>query len=477
MMSLKKIRLFFTGRLFPCALALLVAAACIVSLSVYLPSALLPLTAAERLFSLAAGLRLLRTEERAESRASALLLLLLLPWTGAVVCFLRRPKKTDGYPPHPFSCADARFSAYARICESGCGLKPGFARSAEYFPDGKKAYPRLLNDLAAARRFVWMEYYIVEDGVFWRSVLSLLERKAREGLDVRLVYDDFGCALTMPRGFQKKLEKKGIKTHCFSRLRVTRPGEINHRNHAKCTVIDGFIAYTGGMNVADEYIGEKICYGHWKDDAVRLTGAPALEFARSFAERQGVPLPPCKTAEDGAIACVPFRDQPEGGNRRVCAALYRTLFASAQRTLFVHTPYLAPDEKIFSALADAAAAGADVRIMIPHVSDHAAVFALSRRYARKLARKGVKVREYEPGFLHAKSVVCDGKYAVVGSYNLDFRSLYLQYECGALVSDESFAASVERSFLDAWEQSVPVPEITFRERLLLLAAVPLAPLM
>ncbi len=478
---LRKLRYFFLGRLFPCALLLAATAAGIVALSIYLPIALLPIMAIERAFALGVCLFTMRQTELPETRAAWLLIVLLLPWTGAVLrlCKKRANERSRTCPAQTERFCGA-FGAVQSVAEH-CGFAPSLAQTVEYFSTGKDLYPRLLADLNGANKFILLEYYIVERGEFWNSVLAILQKKAREGVDVRLIYDDFGCVSTLPKRYAEELRRMGIAAYPFQKVRAFPLRKLNQRDHRKIAVIDGTTAYTGGINLADEYINVTVKYGHWKDTAVRLTGAPAGAFAKLFAERWNyrfpndpAPFSPC--AEKGDIPCIPYCDEPAPYRERVCPKLYRTVFSRAEKTLYLCTPYLTADDVFLQTLILAAQAGADVRLMIPHIPDRKSVFALTRRCARMLEACGVKIREYTCGFLHQKTLTADGALSAVGTYNLDFRSLYLQYECGVLVKDETLTRAIERDFLDMWEQGVPVPKAGVCEKIFVSALSLLSPL-
>lgn len=480
----RKLRYFFFGRLFPVALLLLITAAGIVALSLYLPVALLPLAAAERAYAFAVCLFSLKIRELPATRTAWLLAVLLLPYTGATLrlfhCFARKERDREIPQAGAYAFRDETLNALATVAEKS-GLRAGTAQSAEYFCTGKAFYPRFLSDLSSAKRFIWLEYYIVERGEFWNSVLAILQDKAKNGVDVRLIYDDFGCAATLPKHFAKELRRLRIRAYPYRKLRAFPLRKLNERDHRKCAVIDGETVYTGGINLADEYIGATIKYGHWKDTAVRLTGSPARAFAELFAltwkERfpnDTLSFPANGNA--GTLPCIPFCDGPTSYTDRICPKLYRLLFARAQNSVYLCTPYLSADETFLSALALAAGAGKDVRMMIPHIPDKKSVFALTRKYARSLERAGVKVREYDCGFLHQKTVTVDGRYAVVGSYNLDYRSLYVQSECGVLVKDEKLTKVAERDFIAMWEQGVPVPKAGLLEKIFAAGLSLLSPL-
>lgn len=469
---MRKFKRFFFGRLFPCSIIVSFSAAVFLFLTLFLPKVLLPALALERAFTAIVALISLRDDELPDERTRWLVLLFFLPWTGAIARLVR-----GIFPPTPptrraVKLHDGILSACAAIA-SPCKLSPSSFRTAEYFPFGKKVLYRYLNDLNGAEKFIYLEYYIIKRGTFWDSVLKILERKAKSGVEVKLVYDGFGCASTLPRTFRREMKKRGIDARCYKQLPFFPRRDSHRRDHRKCTVIDGLIAYTGGMNLADEYVGETTPFGSWKDDMVRLYGPVAQEFGNMFLERfeklshnrQQLPF---STAQEAVFerVCVPFCDEAVGAQKRIAPALWQSLIGKAEKTVYLYTPYLIPDAATARALCTVASSGIDVRILIPHVPDRRSVHLLSRRNARKLSRYGVSVREYADGFLHAKSMTADGQYAVVGSYNLDFRSLYLQSECAVLIKDAPFATEIKKDFLSTWESSVPVPPAKKLERAL-----------
>ncbi len=447
---------FLHGRLFSCALLALLTAGAGIFLTLWLPTLLAPLAIVERLFALSVGLYLFALPTLNENKLSGNLLLLFLPWTGAIFCLLLYRKQ-----PLQQKRAPLAFSQ---------------AQSVEYFADGALFYPKFLHDLSLAKQTIWLEYYIVAKGKFWEEILKILTQKAKEGVDVRLIYDDFGSSLTLPRKYETALMKEGIKAfpfrplHFFSR-------SLTLRNHQKIAVIDREIAYTGGLNLADEYVGQKVRFGHWKDTAVRVTGVPALDFARLFAHvwnrhaptvyERITDMPPVKqkTEKTDETACALFYDEATTSLPRVGDDVFCTLFERANETLYLCTPYLALDSRLMRTLENCALRGVDVRLMIPHIPDKRAVFFLSRSYARELQKFGVKVREYTEGFLHAKSVTVDGNACVISSYNLDFRSLYLQAECGLFLKDAHVTQEVEQDFLAIWKKGTPLKKANRAEEI------------
>lgn len=464
---MRKLKYFLGGRLFPCALLTLLAAAVFVFAAIHLPRALAPIALAERLFSLAVALFEVSSKDLPECKLPKLVLIVFLPWTGAVLCILWRRKPLRSPLPTASSAGEDRLSRIAALSASLCGLKAGNAESAEYFAVGREMYERLLADLNGAKKFIWLEYYIVARGAFFHAVQRILTEKAKAGVEIRLLYDDFGCVFTLPRSFEREMKRMGILA--APTRRITFPSRaLNRRNHRKIAVIDGEIAYTGGINLADEYIGETVRFGHWKDTAIRITGSPAAAFAALFARDAELKFETeSVSAQAGSgIPCAVVADSAEDTTARAGRETLLTLIGGAKRTLYLNTPYLAPDWAVLSALKCAARTGVDVRIMIPHIPDKKATFAISRSYARELICAGAQVREYTAGFLHAKSVVSDGTYSFVSTYNLDLRSLYLQAECGAVFKDETVASDLEKDFLAAWETGSPVKRAKFPERVL-----------
>ena len=435
---MRQVRNFFTGRLFPTLLLLLLFAAAFAFFALRLPVALAPFAAAERLFSFGVGVWVANEDNLSENKTAKLLLLLLLPYTGAVLCLCMKKRRTG----------DAALPIETT------------ADSAEYFSEGADAFVRLLDDLKGAQTSIYLEFYIIAQGVLWQSVLAVLKEKAKAGVDVRVIYDDFGCALTMPRRYPKTLEKAGIRCRVFRPVRLSRRASL--RDHRKIAVIDGYVAYTGGINLADEYAGKQIRFGHWKDAAVRVTGSAAKAFEGLFLQTFGSAA--AQGAEGGKIPCTVFADRADESPRTGIGTVV-SLVRGAKQRLWLFTPYLSPDGELLYALKAAARDGADVRIAVPHLPDKKSVFLLTRHYARKLEEFGVRVREYEAGFLHAKNIVSDGD-AAVSSYNLDFRSMRLQAECGVVVHDKTFADAVAADFEAVWDLSVPTPPATRRERFL-----------
>ncbi len=311
-----------------------------------------------------------------------------------------------------------------------------------YFSLGDEMLEPILSDLEKAESFIFIEYFIIEEGKFWNSILEILENKASQGVDVRVLYDDIGCMSTLSGNYSKKLRSLGIKATPFSRLRGNADGEFNNRSHRKILVIDGKVGYTGGVNIADEYINEVRRFGHWKDTGIRLEGEAVWELTRLFLTDYGINVkaPPsniglCLYPEQGQIKTegfiVPFGDGPSPiYEHRVGKSVIRNMLNCATKYMYMTTPYLIIDNELCMCIENAAMRGVDVRIIVPHIPDKKLVFGMTRSFYPRLMKAGVKIYEYTPGFIHAKSYICDDKYAMIGTINLDYRSLVHHFENG-----------------------------------------------
>lgn len=344
--------------------------------------------------------------------------------------------------------------------------------SATYFPTGEEKFAAMLEKLEKAERFIFLEYFIIADGKMWGTVLDILERKVKEGVDVRLIYDDVGCLLTLPYKYNEEMERRGIKCRVFNPFRPIWSAKMNNRDHRKILVIDGHTAFTGGINLADEYINAYEKYGHWKDSAVMLRGAGVWSFTEMFLSmwsflekdsredhRKFMPRPEDIRDIRGNGVVVPFTDSPLD-DEPVGENVYLNIINSAEKYVYITTPYLVIDNEMQTALVLATKSGVDVRIITPHIPDKWFVFAVTRAHYRKLLRYGIKIYEYTPGFIHAKNWVSDDKAAVVGTINLDFRSLYLHFECAAWMYRSECIPDIKRDYLETLKQC---QEITYSD--------------
>ena len=340
----------------------------------------------------------------------------------------------------------------------------------EYFPLGDLVYPRMLEELQKAEKYIYLEYFIIGEGIMWNGILEILREKAARGVDVRVLYDDFGCITTLPSGYDKYLKGLGIRAKPFNPFVPVLSGRLNNRDHRKLMIIDGKVGFTGGVNLADEYINRHERFGHWKDAAILLRGEAVWAMTVMFLSMWDTDT---NTLEDiaalrpsyayrlagGEGFVQPFCDTPLD-NEDVAESTLLTLFQRAVRSIYIMTPYLILDDKITAALLTAAKTGLDVRIITPHIPDKWYVHAVTRAHYEMLTEAGVRVYEYTPGFIHSKVYLVDNRYAVTGSVNLDFRSLYLHFENAVYLFDASCIEAIAEDFQKTFEVS---EEITWRK--------------
>lgn len=348
----------------------------------------------------------------------------------------------------------------ARYVNKNAGYPVYTGTRVKYLPIGEEFFKELLFRLKSAEKFVFMEYFIIAEGRMWGEVLKILEEKAECGVDVRVMYDSMGSLLTVPPDYGKALEAKGIKCVEFNKFRPAMSSIQNNRDHRKICVIDGKIAFTGGINLGDEYINEVDRCGHWKDNGVMIEGRAVKSFTAMFLQMwnfsytgeacAGVPEADFACAGDGCV--MPYADSP-GDDERMCESVYLNIIGSASRYLYITTPYFIVGEEFITALELAAKGGVDVRIVTPHIWDKRFVHLATRSYYKRLIKAGVRVYEYTPGFIHAKTFVCDGEIATVGTANLDYRSMYLHYECGTWLYRCGCIAEIESDVIDVMKKS------------------------
>ncbi len=333
---------------------------------------------------------------------------------------------------------------------------------SQYYPTGEEAFAAMLEDLENAKHFIFLEYFIISEGELWQKVFDILKRKAAQGVEVRVIYDDVGSAWGAPKHLAQQLRLNGIRCIPFNPAQPLLAIVMNHRDHRKITVVDGIVGYTGGINIADEYINQKHRFGYWKDTAVRLEGEavwnltvlflqtwnafdPVDDSFHSFHPKQyGEKLP----KGDGIVQ--PFGESPLD-DEQLAEGLYLDILAQAVDYVYIFTPYLIIDHEMIVALNLAAKRGVDVRIAVPGIPDKPMVYRLTRSYFLPLMRAGVKIYTYTPGFLHAKGILSDDCIGMVGTVNLDYRSLYLHFEDGVLFQGGSILQDIKKDFLDVYE--------------------------
>lgn len=329
----------------------------------------------------------------------------------------------------------------------------------EYLPTGELKYERLKEEIKKAKHYIFLEYFIIEEGVMWNSILEILAEKASKGVDVRVIYDDAGCLFKLPYRYDKKLEELGIKCCIFNPLIPILSPRLNNRDHRKIAVIDGYVGFTGGINLADEYINVNEKHGHWKDAAIMLKGEAVWSLTVMFLSmwdylrgvdedfnehRKNIPIGD-QIERNGYVQ--PFADSPLD-DEPVGEIIYLNLINKAKKYVYIMTPYLIIDNEMVTALSTAAKGGVDVRIITPHCPDKWYVHEVTRSYYKNLIESGVKIYEYTPGFVHAKTYVVDDEYGVVGTINMDYRSLFLHFECGVWLYKNSCIHDMKNDFLN-----------------------------
>lgn len=308
---------------------------------------------------------------------------------------------------------------------------------------GEVKFERLVEELLKAEKFIFVEYFIIEPGKMWDKILLILKEKARSGVDVRLIYDDIGTIDLLPRKYPKILKEFGIKTYAFNVLTPSLDMFLNCRDHRKIVVIDGEVAFTGGINIADEYINHKVIHGHWKDLSIIIKGDAVWSFTTMFLQiwfylskqpqNYQEFLPPASSYSDQHIGFVqPFSDSPID-SELISEFSYMNIINNAKRYVYITTPYLILDNEMISCLCLASKSGIDIKIITPYIPDKGYVHETTRSNYPKLIKAGISIFEYEPGFVHSKYIVADDDIAITGTANFDFRSFYLHFECGILM--------------------------------------------
>lgn len=337
----------------------------------------------------------------------------------------------------------------------------------KYFSVGEDAFKEMLIQLQKAEKFIFMEYFIVEEGDMWGQILKILADKVKEGVEVRFMYDGTCEFALLPYNYTKKLEALGIKSKVFAPIRPFLSTHYNYRDHRKIMVVDGRVAFTGGLNLADEYINKKEVYGHWKDTAIMVEGQSVESFTLMFLQlwntretdrtylTEEYKSIPC--LEKGKGYVIPFGDSPLVDDK-VGQMVYMDILNRAKDYVYIMTPYLILDGEMVTSLQFAAKRGIDVRIIMPHIPDKKFVFAQSRSHYRELMKAGVKIYEYTPGFMHAKAFLSDDIRAVVGTINLDYRSLYHHFECALFMEEVAAITEIKADFENTLNQSQMVTE-------------------
>lgn len=374
---------------------------------------------------------------------------------------------------------------------------PLFSKTkSTYFPWGELGFPVMLEKLKQAKHYIFMEYFIISEGKMWNLIKDVLVEKAKQGVDVRIMYDHLGSLNTLPRNYHKILEKEGIKCHVFNPIRPIIDIRMNNRDHRKILVIDGHTGFTGGINISDEYINETVRFGLWKDNVLMLEGEGVfgltqlfltnwMMFTKTPLEEGFIPYLPYtymnETKEyinDGFVqpyGSIPFTYETIGAN------VYIDLLLKAKKYVYITTPYLILDQEMENAIKQAAKNGVKIKIITPAIPDKKAVFALTRSYYHKLMEAGVEIYEYTPGFIHCKMFLVDDVMASVGTINLDYRSLFLHFENGVFLYKNKCLADIkldfEASFLVSKKMNIDEVKPSFIKKVLIGILKVISPLM
>ena len=396
-----------------------------------------------------------------------LYLFLELQWEGKIINRRLRENISDT---QPYLKQNPRYmEQLAKISRSNANLAAYIENSGsypvygntnvKYYPVGEEMFEDMKKELEKAKRFIFMEYFIVERGEMWDSILEILERKVQDGVEVRFMYDGMCCLVLLPYSYPRELRTKGLKAKMFAPIRPALSTYQNNRDHRKILVIDGHTAFTGGINLADEYINRKVRFGHWKDTGIMVKGDAVTSFTMMFLQMWNITekepedygrylrdpefFYPPELSMEGFV--IPYGDSPLD-QETVGELVYLDIINTARNYVHIMTPYLILNYELVQALQFAAKRGVETIIIMPHIPDKWYAFWLAKTYYEELIRAGVEIYEYTPGFVHAKVFVSDDDTATVGTINLDYRSLYLHFECGAYIYDHPVVADIEQDF-------------------------------
>ena len=354
---------------------------------------------------------------------------------------------------------DAYLSANYLIKNAGANIYNNV--EAHYLKIGEEYFSFLKEELKKAKKFIFMEYFIITPGIMWEEILEILKEKVKEGVEVRLIYDDLGTIFTLPSKYKQALNNYGIKVAVFNKFVPFLKNKFNNRDHRKITVIDGLVAFTGGINLADEYINKKVRFGHWKDSGIMFKGDAVWSFTYGFLAMWNYIN---KSEEDftrykiqhnniyTANYIIPYFDNP-WDNETVGENVYLNMINKAKRYIYITTPYLVIDNEMVTSLMLAAKNGVDVRIITPGIPDKKIINKVTKSYYEELIKAGVKIYEYTPGFIHEKIFIVDDEYVTIGTINLDYRSLYLHFECGVWLYDSNIVKNVKEDYLETMKKS------------------------
>lgn len=429
---------------------------------------------------------LVRKYDNPTYKISWIIVILLLPLFGGLFYLLwgntpfNRARTQHKYEPQPpdfteyrlmpateaLAQEDPRHAARARYITALDGMPAWTNTEAHYFRVGEDMFASMCEELWQAHKFIFLEYFIIEEGIMWNTILDILQEKVREGVDVRILYDDVGSIATLPQNYDRFLASLGIRAVRFNRFIPTLNTYLNYRNHRKMMIIDGNVGYMGGINLADEYINEKVRFGHWKDTGIMVKGDAVTSFTMMFLQMWNITekepedygrylrdpefFYPPELSMEGFV--IPYGDSPLD-QETVGELVYLDIINTARNYVHIMTPYLILNYELVQALQFAAKRGVETIIIMPHIPDKEYAFLLAKAHYEELIRAGVQIYEYTPGFVHAKVFTSDDEKAVVGTINMDYRSLYLHFECAAYIYRNEVIKDVERDFKETLAKS------------------------
>ena len=353
--------------------------------------------------------------------------------------------------------------------ESGYPLYDG--TRTEYLSPGEKLMPRLLEELEKAEKYIFIEFFILAEGEMWDAIHSILKKKAEEGLEIKIIFDDFGSIKRQRKGFITKLKSEGIEVSVFNPINPIMNIFMNNRNHRKIIVIDGKVAVTGGINIGDEYINREERFGYWMDSAVIIEGKAVKSFLAMFSSmwefitgkqvKMRTHISNHYVTDDGFI--IPYSDGPLN-DKNPAERLYIQILNTAQKYVYIATPYLIIDNTMKNALCMAARSGIDIRIVTPYIPDKKYVHPITQYNYLELLEAGISIYEYTPGFIHSKLFVSDDKIATVGTVNMDYRSFVFHFECGAWICNNDSVLDIRNQFSDIFPQCKRITEEDWKKR-------------
>lgn len=479
---MKKIFKTFFSRRFLAAIFILIQIAGFVLLSIFVDQFIFVQVAVE-IISLLLSIRVISSRREESYKLTWVFFLLVLPYFAILfyvfMGYTRFTKKEKRFRKQLIKSLDAANTIYvgyrallskdedlhalniSKYIEKHSRV-PLFKNSeVTYFAWGEEAFPVMLEKLRSAKHYIFMEYFIVAEGKMWNAILEILKQKASEGVDVRIILDDLGCMGVLPANYAKTLQKFNIKCNVFGKLRPIFNLRMNNRDHRKIMVIDGHTGFTGGINIADEYINEEKRFGVWKDNAIMIRGDGVFGLSTLFLSHwRDVENPNALPEFDKYFPIIHYDEiepiksdgyvQPYGSfpllNESVPKNVYISLISKAKKSICIATPYLILDGTLENAICLASRSGVKVKILTPHIPDKKLVFQLTRSYYKKLINSGVEIYEYTPGFVHEKVLLVDDDMAIVGTINFDYRSLFLHYENAVFIYKNSEITKIKQDF-------------------------------